>query len=665
MLSLMLNHVAMLPLAYMLLKNDAKPPPPPPVEVDLVDAPRKKLQAKKLQPPRLPKPKVRPKNKRPRLARLPPQPKKKLLPKKKEQPKKKPPEPPKKQQKLQPMPRLKMVEVNTPETKEPAKNARFLSDKNRRVLRQTRARLTNLIRDARKPRPTTERAPKHKRPGAKKKKIAELDKQRAKKIKPQSKQSPRQKVSPLLAMRRPAQKKRDNKKALTKRKALAQTSPDGTLLAERKVRKAQKARAARPRLSLTHRDFDRIFGAKARKARELARLQPSKRRGSKYTRRWKRVRAALENFVPEVRPGNQTALGTRAHPFALYIARMHRRIHKLWGFGFLVDLESKPDSHPFNNMNLWTMVEVVVAPSGKVAKVTIVKPSGQLAFDVAALNTVFTAGPFRRPPKAIRSKDGRVYMHWRFHRNHRQCGTFGVDPYILTKPPKGPIDGNFAEVGKGGSAARGRRRLNRTRLYRGGAVGGGASASARKNKRGRFGSFNQPRGRAGQRTRARRRRLRQAHRRHQHRHAKKRYSSKTARKAAAQAARAAAAKRVDAKDPLARKVATRFVDALRRRDAKAMAAQCRLPFYSRGRKVATTYAQLSRMFADITRERRGRVGGLQVMTVMQARRKLGHAPRGARYGAEMLVGRVKIGGAAATLLLRRKDGVWRVVALDR
>ena len=61
------------------------------------------------------------------------------------------------------------------------------------------------------------------------------------------------------------------------------------------------------------------------------------------------MRAALENFIPEVKPGNQTALNTRAAPFAAFIARMHRSIHKLWGFGFLEDWDELPGSSPLNN----------------------------------------------------------------------------------------------------------------------------------------------------------------------------------------------------------------------------------------------------------------------------------------------------------------------------
>ena len=147
------------------------------------------------------------------------------------------------------------------------------------------------------------------------------------------------------------------------------------------------------------------------------------------------IKSSLENFVPDVRPGNQTALKTRAHPFALYIARMHRRIHELWGFGFLEDLDNKPADDPLNDPNLWVNLEMSVNADGTVHKVTIAKTSGKTEFDVAAVDTVISAGPYEPTPEAIRSVDGRIYLRWGFYRNWRQCGTFNVEPYILTEVP--------------------------------------------------------------------------------------------------------------------------------------------------------------------------------------------------------------------------------------
>ena len=81
------------------------------------------------------------------------------------------------------------------------------------------------------------------------------------------------------------------------------------------------------------------------------------------------MQAALENFIPEVRPGNQTALNTRAAPFAAYIARMHRSIHQLWGFGQMEDWDEKPGSSPYNNPNLLTELELVLNGDGTIDKV--------------------------------------------------------------------------------------------------------------------------------------------------------------------------------------------------------------------------------------------------------------------------------------------------------
>src|SRR5262249_50971919 len=143
------------------------------------------------------------------------------------------------------------------------------------------------------------------------------------------------------------------------------------------------------------------------------------------------IHAALENFTPEVKPGSQTALGTRAAPFAVFIARMHRKIHELWGFGFLETLDDKGASNPMNDRKLEVTLEIVLNSDGSLDKATIVKTSGVLTFDVAAIDVLQNAGPFESPPEAIRSGNGKIYMHWAFHRDERQCSPYFADPFIL------------------------------------------------------------------------------------------------------------------------------------------------------------------------------------------------------------------------------------------
>lgn len=182
-------------------------------------------------------------------------------------------------------------------------------------------------------------------------------------------------------------------------------------------------------------DYERIMGKdKVDEERQVAARKMSAKKG-RWERKLDAIKSSLENFVPDVRPGNQTALKTRAHPFALYVARMHRRIHELWGFGFLEDLDDKAADYPLNNPDLWVNLEVSVNPDGSVHKVTIAKTSGKTEFDVAAVDTILSAAPYEPTPEAIRSVNGKVYLRWGFYRNWRQCGTFNVEPYILTDVP--------------------------------------------------------------------------------------------------------------------------------------------------------------------------------------------------------------------------------------
>ena len=608
--SLLLNHAVVLPVAFHLLTmdRDRADQRPEAVEVEFVEAPA--LPEEK---PEVALPSKRVKARPKKVAVLAPRKKKerrkKRLPVKKPEKKPEKKKAPEKKKPVEPPPppepvRLKMVEVNNPESDKPNPNARFLSDKERHVKKETRARHTNLVKDSPRPRPSAKPAPRRAaNPGAEKKKVAETKKQKARK------------VHPLLAMR-----PRPGRAPVEEVKRLAPAAEDGQLAAPRK---AQRGR--RPRLNLDHHSHDRIYGKEAKRQRELARLAPSRSRGR--ASRWKRIRSALENFIPEVQPGNQTALGTRANPFALYIARMHRKIHRLWGFGFLVDLDLKPDAHPMNDMAMWSMIEVVVGPNGKVDKATIVKHSGYLPYDVAALDTIFRASPYPNTPRNIRSKDGKVYMHWRFHRNQRQCGTFGVDPYILTKPPRGPIDSDMAEVGRAPEGGqRGLRRLNRPRS--GSSPGRSDPRMARKGAPPAVDPEEH--------------------------------------KEAIRIAQAAAKRQVDPQDPAARKAVDQFFSGLKRRDAEAMARSCGLPFMARGREVANSHADLQRILQNLIDEAgQEPLSKLKLMSVMQARQALGRLPAGAEYGEQMLVGQTKLGKVPLTLLLQRQRGSWKVVGLNR
>jgi hypothetical protein len=165
----------------------------------------------------------------------------------------------------------------------------------------------------------------------------------------------------------------------------------------------------------------------------------SMHRGSWKSSSLERWRAAIENYVPGVKPGNQTNLGTAAAPWATYLAQIHVRLHPIFADGFVEGLGDLPAGHPLNDKTLITRMEIVMRPDGTIHHLGIVKPSGVTAFDIAALDSVDRAAPFGKAPEAIVSPDGLVYLHWEFHRDEMRCSNLNAYPYVLKEgSPKAP-----------------------------------------------------------------------------------------------------------------------------------------------------------------------------------------------------------------------------------
>ena len=146
-------------------------------------------------------------------------------------------------------------------------------------------------------------------------------------------------------------------------------------------------------------------------------------------------RAAVENYEPSVKTGNQTSLNAAKSAFGSYLNTMHNRIHPIFAEEFLQSLSSLPPGHKFND-NLVTFVELVLSKDdGKILRAGITKASGFTAFDIISVNAARRAGPFGKPPDAIVSPDGKVYIHWEFHRDpYDACSSRNARPYILKAP---------------------------------------------------------------------------------------------------------------------------------------------------------------------------------------------------------------------------------------
>jgi TonB family protein len=341
------------------------------------------------------------------------------------------PLPPKPEERPQPPPeRLhqKIVELDMGKDVEAPDNAKYLADKNNRTENETRARDTNLER---------EQAGQEAQPSDQEDKIAGLEDREARPEKragqaglrslPESFQ-PEAPAKATLSMRGPRTTESAERETL---------SPDGMRLVPEEEQRSSRGMDGGPpaRLRLTRGQYESVFGTDAEAAAALAKAERSKRKGH-FAERRERVRSALENFITEVKPGNQTALNTRAVPFAQFITRMHRKIHELWAFGFMAGLDGKPSASPLNNPSLVAKLEIVLDGQGNVDRVAMVKSSGLTVYDSAAIDVVYSAAPYPTPPPTILSGNGKVYLHWTFHRNEEACGTAGVDTFILNNGPK-------------------------------------------------------------------------------------------------------------------------------------------------------------------------------------------------------------------------------------
>lgn len=614
-------------VTYLDLKDEEERPPEPPEEEE---------------PPKPPEPpKPDPKRPEPELDELEepeePEPEK-------EEPKPEPepePEPEPKPHEFV-MEQLKMVEQpDSTDEKESPEDYDYLSNVNRDIQEQTRAEITNLQEDAPEQQANQlEVTEEEERGVADETKIAEVDEHKAQLAKeaPQVERSPRdqspQQTDPfkqsLLAMRELAP--RDHKIAQEEREALASEADDGQLAPSQEEQSSLEKRDQQARIDrhdkqykfrISKNDLDAAFGHDAQAARDRVARRQSKKKGvwEESRERWQ---SPLENMVPEVKVGNQTALRSRKHPFARYIATIHRSIHERWAYGYLDSLDMQGRKHPHNDPDLWTRLEIVINADGTIDRIINVRHSGKTAFDAAAREIVWAAGPFPRPPSAIQSGNGKVYMHWAFHRDQRACGTFGAQPFILDNAGRGdrPDPNVPVRAGRGGE----RRRLTR----------------------------NQPTARPGP-------------------EGPVAPSGAAPAVPPAQPPKAAPKPPVGespaelAKDPAAKKTADGWLWSVSKGNVDGIVNRSGLPFYAGDRIVARTRAELREVLTVMSEEIRasGKPKAAKVFSAADLRRMMGSVPAGVREGEPRAYAMTRIGGDTVILLMERNFGKWRVIGLAR
>ncbi|MBL8941658.1 MAG: TonB C-terminal domain-containing protein, partial [Myxococcales bacterium] len=441
----------------------------------------------------------------------------------------------------------------------------------------------------------------------------------------------------LLAMRETEH--RDHHMAQDAHEALAEEAADGQLQRDKKKEASIAKRDAQARIDKNDpmyrfrprpKDLVALFGKD-----KNAPQRPDGSRESKTKGVWEDVRAhyqsPLENMVSEVKIGNQTALRSRKHPFARFIAQMHRSIHDAWAWGFLEQLDTRGRSHPLNDFKLWSRVEIVLDRDGNIEKVSTVRHSGNLAFDAAAREVIHSAGPFPDPPQEIRSGNGKIYLHWAFHRDERACGTFGASPFILDNAGAGDRPDPDAVVRGGRSEQESLgRRLGKPKAERGIAEGPAPPPGAHGPGDGHNHGEAEPEPAPAEPT-------------------------------------APAGEDVDAEDPEAKKLANEWLHYFSVGELERTIARTSLPLSAGDTVAARTQEELRDVLSTMQAEAAaaGKPKAARVYTAAGLRKVFGSVPAGVQEGAGKLFALTKVGGEYVILMLEKKFGSWRVVGVSR
>jgi TonB family protein len=183
--------------------------------------------------------------------------------------------------------------------------------------------------------------------------------------------------------------------------------------------------------------YEKTFGEQAEQERaDYVDASKARRRaaGFNFGRLSAKVRGALGQKRGWIQPGNQEPWGPHKKTAHNYIYLAHELIHPLFADGFLEGLTSLSPSDPLNNMDLHMTAEFEILENGDVSEVRVVKTSGNTVFDAAAVDSLYRAAPYPPPPSQVLSWNRRLYLRWGFYRNHRKCGMFNAEPYLLRAP---------------------------------------------------------------------------------------------------------------------------------------------------------------------------------------------------------------------------------------
>lgn len=127
-----------------------------------------------------------------------------------------------------------------------------------------------------------------------------------------------------------------------------------------------------------------------------------------------------ESMPRDVRVGSFTALNTDRYLFYTFYARMEELIRYRWESRVqaVINNFDRPTLAQAGNRNWVTHIEFLLDKDGFLQKALIMKESGIMAFDAAAVNAFRDAKVFPNPPKEMVQEDGYIHIKFSFTVNY-------------------------------------------------------------------------------------------------------------------------------------------------------------------------------------------------------------------------------------------------------
>jgi len=120
----------------------------------------------------------------------------------------------------------------------------------------------------------------------------------------------------------------------------------------------------------------------------------------------------VHDFMPHVKIGDKTYLNTQAFPDVQYFTRLKRIFRLRFNPRDPLISHFRQNRVVVGKVNVTMAMEV--SASGQLTRLFVLKSSGIPGYDREALRTVRQSAPFSAPPTKVLSKDGKLRMTWHF-----------------------------------------------------------------------------------------------------------------------------------------------------------------------------------------------------------------------------------------------------------